>query len=889
MQQLGMQFVARSGMEEASSSGILVGRPFGGVSITWSPDLNHLITPLSDFRHKRVVGAELKTVDLNVLLLCIYMPYFNPSRRAECITETIDSISMLETIIDQHPNHNVIIGGDFNMELNGTSPFGQMWKDFSTKRGLSFCNSFFPSNTVTYHHKSLNQKKWIDHFLVSPSLIKNNLSNFDVLDDGDNLSDHFPILMKMKIKCSAARETTNKAAADKKLCWNKLNSSLIDQYTSRVRELVDLLPRWETSFACSATCICDNSRCHEAIQQEYNNLVHILLTADSALPRQKNGMSKDWWNDELNELKKKSIEIHEAWKNSGQPRQGPLYDERLRVRAKYKSALRSAQREPKQTSWDRLHSALSDSDTNTFWKSWRTLYNKNKCDLPPVVNGISSHVGIAESFKHSFKKNSTPNNSERVDSLNKRFEKEFSEYKDRHILSCDCKKNNVSVIDIIDALLSMKGGKSSDADGISVEHLHNAPLNFLCRISSLFNAMLNHAFVPRQFQLGLMLPLVKDQQGNRSDIDNYRGITISPIISKVLEHVLKNTYCDYLSTSEYQFGFKKNSSTVHAVHCLRETVTYFVNNDSRVFCSFLDASKAFDRLVHSGLFIKLINRNVPLQFLLIIISWYSNLLCRVKWGNAYSDWFSITAGVRQGGILSPDFYSIYVDDLLIALIKSGKGCHHLGKFAAALFYADDMAILSPSLHGLDALLQICGNYCEEWDICLNAKKTKNLYFGKRVDMNYDIVLNGVTIQWVQEWVYLGVHLKSSKTFDCSVQERVKKFYRCANAIFRIEGKSNDTVMLRLVESHCVPILTYAIEVLHVSNRDERRQLRVAYNSLFRKIFGYRWSESVTALQNFLGRSTWEQLAEKRRESFIKRVQHSDSCSLSRQLLPSAQS
>ena len=92
-----------------------------------------------------------------------------------------------------------------------------------------------------------------------------------------------------------------------------------------------------------------------------------------------------------------------------------------------------------------------------------------------------------------------------------------------------------------------------------------------------------------------------------------------------------------------------------------------------------------------------------------------------------------------------------------------------------------------------------------------------------------------------------------------------------NGIFRIEGRSNDTVMLRLVEAHCVPILTYGIETLHVADRDERRQLRVAYNCLFRKIFGYRTYESVSALQDFLGRPTWEQLVEKRVSSFHKRI------------------
>ena len=107
-----------------------------------------------------------------------------------------------------------------------------------------------------------------------------------------------------------------------------------------------------------------------------------------------------------------------------------------------------------------------------------------------------------------------------------------------------------------------------------------------------------------------MIPIVKDSQGSLSDVGNYRGITISPI---------KIVFDSHLKTSVYQFGFKKNKSTNYALHCLRETVGYYIDNGSQVFCSFLDASKAFDRLVYSELFLKLMDRNVPKVFLDIIM------------------------------------------------------------------------------------------------------------------------------------------------------------------------------------------------------------------------------------------------------------------------------
>ena len=74
-------------------------------------------------------------------------------------------------------------------------------------------------------------------------------------------------------------------------------------------------------------------------------------------------------------------------------------------------------------------------------------------------------------------------------------------------------------------------------------------------------------------------------------------------------------------------------------------------------------------------------------------------------------------------------------------------------------------------------------------------------------------------------------------------------------------------MIQLLESHCLPILAYAIEVIHVVDRDTRRKLRVAYNSMYRQVFGYKQSESVTELQHQLGRPTWEELIAKRSEKF----------------------
>ena len=798
------------------------------------------------------------------------MPFYDASRRQECVAETVDALSMIEEIINDHPHHKVIIGGDINTELNNSSPFDPIWANFMSKYDIKCCDSLVTGDTnYTYSHDSLNQRKWNDHFLLSSSIVPLT-DNHAILDTGDNTSDHLPIMFRLSCDLSAAPQQLDSSDKAPSLKWEKCSEEQKANYADCLSNLLTHSPCLLTT--CD-TVHCSNNYCTQSIQREYECIVEAVTQADKVLPRHKPGVQKHWWTDELTILRDKSIEIHRIWRVDGKPRAGPINDERLRARAAYRQGLKAAQKRPNQSCWNRLHRSFADKNTTDFWKSWKQMYCKNYTDLHTVVNGVTSKRDIADSFRSHFVNVSKPNNQERVNSLESTFTQKYVEAMAHHT-NCSCSSYVVSTENVIDAVFSLKKGKCCDDSLISAEHLFNAPLPLLVRLQRLFNFMLLHGHVPTQFQRGTIIPLVKDTHGDKGDLNNYRGITISPIISKVFEHVLRIVFSSFLSTSSYQFGFKRKSSTSHAIYCLKEAINYYTARGSNVYCSFLDASKAFDRLVHAGLFLKLLQRNVPLIFLNIIIMWYSNLECQVRWGDTRSDWFAIKAGVRQGGVLSPIFYCIYVDDLVDILTRLGIGCHLQKSFLSLLLYADDMALLAPSLKGLQSLLLATEEYCKQWDILLNAKKTKNMLFGKDHSPP-NLILDGKGIEWVKSWKYLGVTLVSHKTFNCSIDEKIKAFYRSANAILRVEGRSDEIVMLHLLETHCVSVLTYAIEVIHVADRDERRKLRVAYNSIYRRVFGYRNWESVTNLQHALNRPTWEELLERRCAKFAVSITHCD--------------
>jgi len=135
-------------------------------------------------------------------------------------------------------------------------------------------------------------------------------------------------------------------------------------------------------------------------------------------------------------------------------------------------------------------------------------------------------------------------------------------------------------------------------DNISSEHLLHAGPHINVHLSLLFNSMIHHCFVPSEFCMGIIHPLLKNKHGDATDINMYRGITISPVISEVFESILLFLYDNFHTSDTLQYGFKNIVVVLIALLTVDETVKYFTKRGSKVYCSFLDASKAFDKVLH---------------------------------------------------------------------------------------------------------------------------------------------------------------------------------------------------------------------------------------------------------------------------------------------------
>jgi len=156
-------------------------------------------------------------------------------------------------------------------------------------------------------------------------------------------------------------------------------------------------------------------------------------------------------------------------------------------------------------------------------------------------------------------------------------------------------------------------------DGISAEHANLAHPILVVHLSLLFNILFKHSMVADDFGRGIVIPLLKNSDGNEFVCDNYRGITLSLIISKLFEIVMMKIFEKQLESDPLQFGFKQKSSCQHALFSLKTVVDHYVKHGSTVNICALDISKAFDRVDHYALLQLLMDRSLPRNFIGILL------------------------------------------------------------------------------------------------------------------------------------------------------------------------------------------------------------------------------------------------------------------------------
>ena len=211
---------------------------------------------------------------------------------------------------------------------------------------------------------------------------------------------------------------------------------------------------------------------------------------------------------------------------------------------------------------------------------------------------------------------------------------------------------------------------------------------------------------------------------------------------------------------------------------------------------------------------------------------YTNQSCRINWNNLISSPFNVRNGVKQGGILSPLLFNIYIDVLLQRLQKCGVGCHIGNKFVGALAYADDILLLCPSVGALKKLLDICEQFSTEYNILFNASKSKFLAFG--YDSEIKISFQGSIIPHVLKEKHLGHEISSDyNMLDRIVTAACNDLYTRTNLLLSQFGKANCNIVYKLFKNYCMSI--YGCQLWNYEDKSINL-FKVAWRKCVRKIY-----------------------------------------------------
>lgn len=259
------QVIGISGMNENT---LLYGRPYGGCAIIYNKQLKCTITPVS-YDSKRCMANVVSINGFELLFVNVYMPC--DVRHSQLDTGFDDVLNDINMLISNHSaiNH-IIIGGDFNTDLSRTqSPHTIALHDFCEQEVLSMCVNHPQSNIDFTYESSTGSKSVIDHFMVSQNLSDSILS-YQVLHDGDNLSDHSALVLCLDISIqyhASEQERSNQFCPHP--LWRRATDEQLCNYRDTLNVLLNTIPLPEQLLHCE-NMICeihrgDTSKYYDAI------------------------------------------------------------------------------------------------------------------------------------------------------------------------------------------------------------------------------------------------------------------------------------------------------------------------------------------------------------------------------------------------------------------------------------------------------------------------------------------------------------------------------------------------------------------------------------------------------------------------------------------------
>ena len=481
---------------------------------------------------------------------------------------------------------------------------------------------------------------------------------------------------------------------------------------------------------------------------------------------------KPFWNDELTTLWKAmrdAEKLFNSYKGANSQYRQRYRKEFVDARHQFDKKLRSTERSYYKKFADNLES-INTNNPKEFWDHIKNLGPRKKMEIPmrvysPEGEILSDKPEVLKKWKDEFWSLYNANNEINFD--NQFYEEILLEKCNLENLENPNENNSLnscpSENELRRLIRKLKNRKSVGPDCIPNEIIKSGKIDgFLLK---LFRTCFNNGIAPSIWSKSIIVPIPKNALSDPCVPLNYRGISLLSCIYKLYtsllnERLVKHTDANNLIADE-QNGFRKDRSCLDHIFSLTSIIRNRKSKNLDTFCAFIDYQKAFDWVNKDMLLFKL------LKFFKLRGKIYDAIKCllmnsvaKVRINQMYTDWFSISSGVRQGDTLSPTLFSMYINDLAQGINNLACGIDIDNFQTGILLYADDVVIIAPDEEKLQRQLNFVYQWCQKWRLLINKSKSQVIHFRKKgkSKSETEFVFGDEPLKIVTKYKYLGVIL-----------------------------------------------------------------------------------------------------------------------------------
>ena len=707
------------------------------------------------------------------------------------------------------------------------------------------CNGFCIVNGRTPNDKHGNitciankGKTIVDYFTVSIDFFEY-IKTFKIIPRPE--SDHFPLTLLIcgdNYTETAVNENENNSLHSiHPLRWD---AARLKEYSSKLK-----------------ICLENNKNIFMAnIENNEIDLATNLLSnciIDASCNMQKQGKSTHykinsqpkWWDYSLKQLKINKYNYLHKFHQSNDTEDLEKY---LQAKRSFKNACSEKKKEHNNKSINELVEKSRYRNSKAFWQQFKNMIanpSSNHAINIPATEWYNTFKQLYNSFNENNISIIIPSITTNNDEL---YDASFDE----------SLQGPITFNELDKSLNNLKMGKACGSDGIGPE-FYSINSNILKEhLLTLFNKIFETQSYPTEWSKSLIYPLHK--KGNLSNAQNYRGISLLNVISKIFTGILFDRLTHWSDMNvhipESQAGGRKGYSTIDNIFCLQSLIQkYLTKKCGRFYVLFIDFSRAYDSIQRSKLWELLIQKGLKGNILNMLQAMHTNVLAAVRTNkNNITDYFHCTNGVKQGCILSTLLFSLYVSKLESILRVSGlPGIQVLPNDVDVflLMYIDDICIFSDNILDLQKKINLLETYCTEWGLRVNTNKTKIIVFrnGGTLRKTEKWTYKGENLETVTYYSYLGLLISSRlcwtkcvETLSCKAHQVLSKMKVMCN---EYENFTRE-ILFKIFDTKIKPIILYGSEIWGVKRYNNVENVHIKFCKIVLNVGKTTWNFAAIA-------------------------------------------